>query len=486
MIGSSDGVVCVYNIGSTEPLLWLQTQERLGKVLAISFSDSEEQLCVVHESGEVCIWDLDSELLARTWKMKSGVEVSSAAIHPSGRVLALASRSPAQIELWDVRNHALIISYPLSSHNVPSSTSLSFSPDGLHLVCGGTGGTLVFELERGSLIQTLSDPSDTASTVTALAFHPFEPLLVTGSSSGKLTMFDFTNFSNLELPSHQNSPSAPIAQVSWSSEGACLMALSSEHILLWNSRRTHAIQAVDVLAIDSPLAKSSMASFGFDSYAIVLMFDDKLLTTCYYNLQSLGLLQGSNVSPPSEEKSEKQSSPTSVQTDNDSAEPVEDDTLFSQLMGSKNLYKLRNRLDHLKSLRATWSGKSAPSILASVSKQPSAVRAELLGELLSARIIEAALNISPATVSPTGLATPTNEDFGTFLLLLKQNIKHMTDHHQLAALNYLAQLIPDLAFVCLEKFDVIQDEVAKLAESSTSSLVAIKAKEVLVALSSSF
>lgn len=484
VLGSSDGIVCVYNIGSTEPLLWLQTQEPLGKVLAISFDDSEEQLCVVHESGEVCIWDLDSELLARTWKIDKSVlsaKATAATIHPSGRVLALASGS--QIQLWDIRNHALAIVYPLTAEHNPTPASLLFSPDGLHLVCGGRGGTLIFDLERGVLARTLSDPSDADGSITALSFHPFEPLLVTGSSSGKLALFDFTTFAPLDLPTHQNSPSAPIAQVSWSFDGACLMALSSEHLLLWNSRRTHAIQAAEMLAIDGPLARTALVSFGFDSYAIVLTFDDKLLSTCYYNLQSLGLLHHSASSPSSEAKREKQNLASAPISEPEPIEPSENDTLFAQLMNSKNLYKLRNRLDHLKSLRATWSGKSAPSILISVSKQPSAVRAELLGELISARIIETALNISPATVSPTGLATQTNEDFGTFLLLLKQNLKNMTAHHQLAALNYIAQLIPDLSLVCPEKFDAIQDEVVRLSNEGTAP-VSSKAKEVLAALAS--
>ena len=478
MIGSSDGAVSVYNIGSTEPLLWLQTQEPLGKVLAMSFDDSEEQLCVVHETGEVCFWDLDSELLARTWKMKSGVLVSSAAVHPSGRILAL--QSPSQIELWDIRNHALANVYATEALQVPHSAPLTFSPDGLHLVCGGKGGALVFDLQSGLLAHTLCDPSDATASITALAFHPFEPLLITGSSSGKLTLFDFVNFSKLELRAHQNSPSAPISQLAWSFDGSCLMALSSEHLLLWNTRRTHAIQAVEMLAIDGPLPKTALASFGFESYAIVLTFDDKMLTTSYCNLQSLGLIQGSNIPSISDTKTDKI---ISESTEPESTEPLEDEALFAQLTSSKNMYKLRNRLDHLKSLRATWSGKSAPSILASIQKQPSAVRPELLGELLCSRIIETSLNISPATVSPTGLSSPTNEDFGTFLLLLKQSLKHMSNHHQLAALNYISTLIPDLILVCPEKFDVIQEEISKLSEGPKTS-VSVKAKEVLSALAS--
>lgn len=527
-IGGSDGVVYIYNIGSTDPLLWLKTQKSLGKVVTLTFDDFEDQLCVVHESGEICVWDLETERLARNWHIKNASAVRKTAVHPFGGLLALLthqSGSSPQIELWDLRRqslaHVYIVGDKISTEGSAESSnfgfSLSFAPDGLSLVVGAKGGAYVFDLSAGTLKHILRDDADSNTTsIGALAFHPLEPLLVTGSTSGKVTLFDYATFSKMEIPTHQRGMSnSAISQISWSEDGTTLMALSQDNLLLWNTRRTHAIQPVETLSLEHDTGRSlssansgsqgienaskgafgsdsfRQCSYGFDSYAIVLTFEksSKSLTTWYYNLQKLGLMtsttSSTQISPTSPELSERKAEKSKEnESSNSEPEAIDEESIFSQLtsQSNKTLYTLRNRLDHLKSLRATLSGKSAPSLLAAIAKQPSAVRSELLGELISSRLIQSSLNISPATVGPQGLAPQTNEDFGSFLLLLKQCLKHMSEHHQLASLNYLETIIPDLSFVSPEKFEVIEDEIAKLATSPPSQ-VSSKAAEILQALS---
>ena len=113
--------------------------------------------------------------------------------------------------------------------------------------------------------------------------------------------------------------------------------------------------------------------------------------------------------------------------------------------------------------------KSGPSIWQAISKQASATRPELIGELLCGRIVEVALNITPSTVGPNGLTATTGEELSQFLSLLKSNIRLMSDPHQLASLDYLHQLVNDLIDVCPEKFEPILEELEIISSPPSDS-----------------
>jgi WD40 repeat protein len=474
---TSDGHIYIFSIGITDPLMVLQCVNGDGKVVALSFDVCEELLLAVYSSGEICVWNLESEEIVRQWRTKN---VSLAAtFHPSGVFVALLQAS--QIELWNLQNKSLIHVYPLSE-KYKSSSTLLFSPDGLYLVCGATdngkASALVFDLERGCIVHSLCDASDSNASVCALAFHPEEAILAIGSLSGKVTFWDFVTFQSLDSPAPQTLVSSKINQLSWSYDGSCLMAMVHNYIHIWKTRPSNSIQFVETLTIDGA-SKINQLSFGFDSYAIVTCCSGITITTWFFNLQSLGLCQTRTNKPSNESTTEKSNDPPTSEP-----EVVEDEALIAQLSNNKALYTLRNRLDHLKTLRATLAGKTSPSIWLALSKQASATRPELLGELLSGRIVEASLNINSATLGPNGLTQTTSEDLTLFLNLLKPNLKLMSESHQMAALTYLHQLVNDLANVCPEKFDGILEEVLKLSELNSGS-VGQKAKVIAIQINGS-
>jgi WD40 repeat protein len=453
--GGTDGDVKIYTIGNEEPIMILKTVVATSAVQSLLFDSNEETLLVLYKTGQICVWDLESAELVRMWKVEGAV---AAAIHPFGICVAILSTS--QIELWDLHRKCLIHLYPLTD-KFKSASTICFSPDGLSLVCGASEGgkssALVFDLERGSIAHALTNTNDSGAAVCTLAFHPTECFLATGSTSGKVTIYDFAKLSVVPCPEPPEPLQGRVQQLTWSPDGSSLMALVPGCVSIWNSSPMTSIQYYNSLSIPTQ-SEFDQIAFGFDSYALITSSTGNSVSTWYYNLNQIGLC----VIPANKVTTETHSDKGDENASLD--DPGDDSSLMEQISNNKLLYTLRNRLDHLKTLRATWSGKTSTNIFAALSKQASATRPELLGELLAARIIENALNLGPSTVTSKGLTQQTGDDLNSFLVILNQSLKDMSEPHQMFALNYLQQLLQDLLSICPERFSIMQEELLKLGE----------------------
>lgn len=483
-LGYVDSSISIYSIGNPEPLMLLQGPSDAGAVSTLSFDVLEEVLVATFGGGLVCIWDLDSEVLMRKWKAKE--RVMAAKVHPFAGLVALLF-SASQIELWHIQHKTLVQTYSLGDKYKALST-LDFSPDGQHLACGATDSTgkpcvAVISLESGSVVHSLRDSSDTTGSITSLKFHPKEPILATTSSSGKVAMFDFSKFEPIAFPT----PPSAVSQLCWSQDGDCLTALGSKNVSIWKTASISEAKILETLAIE-PTDSFAQLSFGFESFAILTTCVDRMLVVSYYQLQTLGLF-GSDASKSQIDSKIDKTSEVTLGEEETSSPPSngsnsvitsEDEAALSKLAQSKLLYTLKNRLDHLKTLRTTLAAKPSQSVLQTVLKQPSATRPELLGELIAGRIVELSLNITPATIGgPNGLSNATSEDLATFVSLLKQHLRHMSETHQLASLAYVLQLVRDLSTICPEKFEPLLEEISRLSTEATSVPVSEKANEIL-------
>lgn len=461
-VGNTENHVHVYAVGSVDPLLVLSGPTGAQNATRIFFDPTEEYLVVIYQSGHICVWDLVQEELVRAWVIQGSV--LAAAMHPIGNVLALLR--PRSIELWNVQLKTLIHNYVIPESKYTAPSSILFTPDGLNLVCGASyeakAAVLVFNLERGSLTHTLVDPSDTQAHVTSLAFHPNELLLATGSSSGKVALYEFNLASLAPAQSHISPSATAINQLLWPAPGSCLLALSSTQLTVW-STPSGAVQYVDALGFLE--ASQRNISFGFGHYAIIVSSTSgSTMATSFFNLQNFGLFMAPF--PPQTPEDTKES-PLSASSNQVEDPAIDDDSLISSWSDNMLVLKLRTRLDYLKSLRAAWSGKSNPSILSALSKQASAAKPELLSELMTYNIVESALNIDVSTVGSTGLSLQSSEELNHLVAALKATLKTLPESKQLAALDYLESIIPPLSTTYLDKFALLKEVLSKMAEADT-------------------
>jgi WD40 repeat protein len=151
------------------------------RLTGCAFAPDGQLLATAGDEGEICLWEIQSGALRRSWRACPG-RVESLAFSPDGRTLATAGAG-SPVRLWDVKRGEL-----LRNLSLPEGwTSLvAFSPDGRAVVGGGmqdlrqsnppqppggpvVGVVAVWDAETGKLQRTL--PTDW-SELQGLAVSP--------------------------------------------------------------------------------------------------------------------------------------------------------------------------------------------------------------------------------------------------------------------------------------------------------------------------
>jgi WD40 repeat protein/tetratricopeptide (TPR) repeat protein len=143
--GSRDGTARIWSTETWKAMHTLQNPDRTsyytqtgrGKVEDVAFSPDGKTLALASHEGNVQLWDVATGKLRETLKGHSSA-VEAVVFSPDGRTLASGSGDQT-VRLWNVETRRELMQLDPGGVELGYVRSLSFSPDGRHLLAGGSG-----------------------------------------------------------------------------------------------------------------------------------------------------------------------------------------------------------------------------------------------------------------------------------------------------------------------------------------------------------
>jgi len=175
--------------------------------------------------GEMNLWDLSTNQLARTfkgWFKGHSSNVESIAYSPDGKTILSGSRDTL-MKLWDLSTGEPIRSFKHGEW----ITSVAYSPDGKKVLSGGIDNTIkLWNLSTGKLIHTFKGHS---GRVNSVAFSPDGQTIASGSSDKTIRLWETSSDLIRVLKGHENY----VYSVTFSPDGTLASGDRDGVIKLW-------------------------------------------------------------------------------------------------------------------------------------------------------------------------------------------------------------------------------------------------------------
>jgi WD40 repeat protein len=182
------------------------------------------------EPGEILVWDAETGDLLHAFRGHQRT-VNRVSFAPGGRLL-VSSGLDATVRLWDLTRPR----EPAAVLQQPGSAWAALSPDGRLLAAGcGDYGVHVWDVPGRKLLQTYRKHTD---VVFAVAFHPTENLIASGSRSGEaIRLWDPSTGADFRTLPWK----ADVRSIAFSADGKLLAAGSYEGtVKVWDLSQTGA------------------------------------------------------------------------------------------------------------------------------------------------------------------------------------------------------------------------------------------------------
>jgi WD40 repeat protein len=139
---SRDGTAIVWSARTWQAVHTLRNPEGDTYVWDTAFSPDPRHLAMAVQSGNVLLWDVATGKLLETLTGHSNT-VTAVAFSPDGRTLASGSWDQT-VRLWNAQTRRELMRLDQGDVRLGPLETLSFSPDGKHLMAGGRSGTAVW------------------------------------------------------------------------------------------------------------------------------------------------------------------------------------------------------------------------------------------------------------------------------------------------------------------------------------------------------
>lgn len=201
----------------------------------IQFNETAEFLCSGSRTGEIKIYNLETNKLIRTLiGHQDGVRCMD--FNPWGDFLVSGS-TDCNIRLWDCRKRGSIFTCP--SHKARIN-SVKFSPDGQWIATGGDDCAIkIWDLR---VLRVLKEFTEHVNSVTCVKFHPQEFLLASGSTDRSVHFYDLESF-HLVSSEHEL---GSIRCLTFNEAGDCLFVGSRNHLKIVGWEPSQLFDAVSV------------------------------------------------------------------------------------------------------------------------------------------------------------------------------------------------------------------------------------------------
>jgi len=185
-----------------------------GRVLASAAVDSTARLAEVASGRQIAM-------------LSHADPVNAVRFSPDGALLATASGTA--VCLWDARGHRMVRSFSLTP---AAATAAVFSPDGRHILAGGTDGAIrVWDVRSGRETARMTGHQ---SSVLSIAFSPDGSRLASGSADQTVRIWDAHAYEPLLV---LTGPKGAVHSVLFSSDGGRLISSDVGPIRLWETGR---------------------------------------------------------------------------------------------------------------------------------------------------------------------------------------------------------------------------------------------------------
>lgn len=179
---ADDGKVKVWDVSSGFCIATFT--EHSSGVTGCEFAKRGNVLFTASLDGSLRAWDLIRYRNFRTFTATSRLSFSSLAVDPSGEVVCAGSIDSFDILVWSVQTGQLLDQ--LSGHEGPVS-SLSFAPDGGHLISGSWDHTARIWSIFGRT--QVNEPLQLQADVLCVAFSPDSKQIAVSTLDGQLTFW---------------------------------------------------------------------------------------------------------------------------------------------------------------------------------------------------------------------------------------------------------------------------------------------------------
>ncbi|NEM07796.1 TIR domain-containing protein [Geodermatophilus normandii] len=251
VLGTEDGAVLRWNMSDPgrPRVLGRPLTRDSGEVYAAVPVEDERSLVAFSEDFTVARWNLDDQEPRLTNLGDNPGAIYSAAVDPTGQVLATTSEEGV-VYLWDLSG-----SDPLAGTRMPEDAGqvypVTFSSDGQRLVTGNEeGDAFVWNIEDPSRPDRVSARLTSQSertgepSLTAVALGPDGRTVATGDANGSVRLWDVTDLSRPRaLGEPLSSGVEPIRAIAFAPDGRSL-ATGSDNVgaRLWDLRGLAALE----------------------------------------------------------------------------------------------------------------------------------------------------------------------------------------------------------------------------------------------------
>ncbi|KAJ3349978.1 WD repeat-containing protein 90 [Entophlyctis luteolus] len=202
--GSTEGILNIWALGRTTPLLHLQNNSSAITSLAIDWQ--EDYVIVGCATGPIKLWDLRHEKVARSL-LGHRLTTTAVEYHPFGEFFVSGGKESV-VKVWDVKKKGCIQTYSNPGGSGGSVEVIRITPDGRWIASGWEDGSVkvsstranklgglfraqIWDMTAGKLLKNFSDSN---SPVTSITFSPFEFLMTVGYADGRVWFYDLESF----------------------------------------------------------------------------------------------------------------------------------------------------------------------------------------------------------------------------------------------------------------------------------------------------
>jgi len=188
-----------------------------GTEVYLGVYSADSQWFVTAANDAVRIWDAATGVLVRklVYPRKAGASTGYfvVAVSPDRRFIAATDKKGTVVEVWDAATGAPLVALPIMEAGFPR---VVFSADGHWLAASGGPEVRVFETQTWRLASTIPGPG-----IRGLAFDPTGPRLVTGATTGDVSLWAIPGSAQLR---HLRDVGAAANAVAFSPDGQFVAA----------------------------------------------------------------------------------------------------------------------------------------------------------------------------------------------------------------------------------------------------------------------